>query len=302
MQDPGTIRSRILTATSYELKLLLLGFLVPASLISFFTYVIISLVDVERSGFFNSIPSSVILSIGTVISLNLLFRTILEKIEIRRFRFIFLALICWLIGELIYVYYQSVLGIALPYPSIADIFYLSATVFLSFHLYSILRLKRNKIIKAKSFVYLGFLASLFPIYLLIDTIYNYEQYYPDSLTEFVVNVAYYVSDAIVIFPCIPIILYSPKNDPFIFHWLLIAISVFVLVAADLGYTFNASINEELLKDFEWLWSFVFSIGYILLTASIIWFSKLKQLLEYRKFSESLKYEQDSSIDHNKAAD
>ena len=301
MQDPGTIRSRILTATSYELKLLLLGFLVPASLISFFTYVIISLVDVERSGFFNSIPSSVILSIGTVISLNLLSRTILEKIEIRRFRFIFLALICWLIGELIYVYYQSVLGIALPYPSIADIFYLSATVFLSFHLYSILRLKRNKIIKAKSFVYLGFLASLFPIYLLIDTIYNYEQYYPDSLTEFVVNATYYVSDAIVIFPCIPIILYSPKNDPFIFHWLLIAISVFVLVAADLGYTFNASINEELLKDFEWLWSFVFSIGYILLTASIIWFSKLKQLLEYRKFSESLKYEQDSSIDHNKAA-
>ena len=116
-----------------------------------------------------------------------------------------------------------------------------------------------------------------------------------------VNAAYYVSDAIVIFPCIPIILYSPKNDPFIFHWLLIAISVFVLVAADLGYTFNASINEVLLKDFEWLWSFVFSIGYILLTASIIWFSKLKQLLEYRKFSESLKYEQDSSIDHNKAA-
>ena len=97
------------------------------------------------------------------------------------------------------------------------------------------------------------------------------------------NAAYYVSDAIVIFPCIPIILYSPKNDPFIFHWLLIAISVFVLVAADLGYTFNASINEVLLKDFEWLWSFVFSIGYILLTASIIWFSKLKQLLEYRKF-------------------
>jgi hypothetical protein len=302
MQDPGTIRSRILSATSYELKLLLLGFLVPASIISFFTYVIISLVDVERSGFFNSIPSSVILSIGTVISLRLLFHTILEKIEIRRFRFIFLALICWLIGELIYVYYQTVLGIAVPYPSIADIFYLSATVFLSFHLFSILRVKRNKIVKAKSLVYLGFLASLFPIYLLIDTIYNYDQYYPDSLTEFVVNVAYYVSDAIVIFPCIPIILYSPKNDPFIFHWLLIAISVFVLVAADLGYTFNASINEELLKNFEWLWSFVFSIGYLLLTSSIIWFSKLKQLLEYRKFSESLKYEQDSSLDRTESAD
>jgi hypothetical protein len=180
MQDRSAARSKILSTTSYELKLLLLGFLLPASLISFFTYTIISLIDTERSGFFNSIPSAVILSIGAIILLKLLFYTKLEKIEIHRFKFIFLALICWLIGELIYVYHQSFLGIALPYPSIADVFYLSATVFLSFHLYNILHLKRN-IIKSKSFLYLGFLASIFPIYLLIDTIYNYELYYPNSI-------------------------------------------------------------------------------------------------------------------------
>lgn len=132
MQDRSIVRSKILSATSYELKLLLRGILLPACIISFFTYVIILLTDVERSGFFNSIPSSVILSIGAIISFKLLFYTKLEKMEIHRFRFIFLALICWLIGELIYVYHQSFLGIALPYPSVADIFYLSATVFLSF--------------------------------------------------------------------------------------------------------------------------------------------------------------------------
>jgi hypothetical protein len=136
---------------------------------------------------------------------------------------------------------------------------------------------------------------------LIDTIYNYEQYYPDSLIEFVVDMAYYISDAVVIFPCIPIILYSPKNDPFIFHWLLITLSVFILVAADLGYTFNASINEELLKNIEWLWSFIFSIGYILLSVSIMWFSKIKQILEYKQFSESLKDEHESGLGRNNSA-
>jgi hypothetical protein len=300
MQDRSAARSKILSTTSYELKLLLLGFLLPASLISFFTYTIISLIDTERSGFFNSIPSAVILSIGAIILLKLLFYTKLEKIEIHRFKFIFLALICWLIGELIYVYHQSFLGIALPYPSIADVFYLSATVFLSFHLYNILHLKRN-IVKNKSFLYLGFLASIFPIYLLIDTIYNYELYYPNSILEFVVNVSYYISDAVVIFPCIPIIFLTPKNDPFVFHWLLITLSVFILVAADLGYTFNASINDELLKDIEWLWSFIFSIGYILLSVSILWFSKIKQILEYKKFSESLKNEQEDDLDRNNSS-
>jgi hypothetical protein len=291
MQDSNAVRSKILSATSYEFKLLLRGILLPACVISFFTYVIITIIDTERSGYYNSIPSAVILNLGTIISLKLLFQTKLEKIEIQRFRFIFLSLICWLIGELIYVYHQSFLGIAVPYPSVADVFYLSATVFLSFYLYSILLFKKN-IRKTKSFLYLGLVASAFPVYLLVDSLYYYEEYYPNSVLEFVVNASYYISDAVVIFPCIPIILYSPKNDPFIFHWLSIVISVFILVAADLGYTFMASINEELLQNFEWFWSFIFSIGYILLTVSILWFSKLKQILEYKRFSETLRNEQD----------
>ena len=154
--------------------------------------------------------------------------------------------------------------------------------------------------KANSFVYLGFLACIFPIYLLGDAIYNYEQYYPDSPIEFVTNAAYYISDAVLIFPCIPIILYTPKNDPFIFHWLLIALSVFVIVASDMAYNFSA-LNDELIQNTEWLWSFFYTFAYILLIASIIWFSKLKQMLEYKNFSESLKNEQEMVLDRNDSA-
>jgi hypothetical protein len=297
MQRPSSASSKIFNATSYELKLLLRGILIPAILISFFTYIIISIIDVERTGIYNSIPSSIILCIGTIVVLKLLFYTKLEQIEIRRYTLIFLTIICWTIGELIYVYYQTFAGIAVPYPSIADIFYLSATIFLSFHLYGVLHVKKN-ILKTKYLVYLGFIASIFPIYLLFDTVYNYQVYYPDSILEFLVNIAYYITDAVVIFPCIPIILSMRRNDPFIFQWLLITVSVFILVVADLGYTFVASINDELLQDIEWLFSFIFSIGYILLTMSIIWFSKIKGILEYRKFSEFLKNEQNANLSGN----
>ena len=299
MQDHSTATSNILLVTSYELKLLLRGFLLPACLVVFFADIIISLVDVERSGSFNTIPSSVMLIVGTIIMLKLPLYTRLEKTEIHRFRFIFLTLIFWLVGALIYVYYQFFAGIPAPFPSIADLFYLPAAAFLSFHLFSILRLKRN-IMKAKSIVYLGFLGCIFPIYLLGDAIYNYEQYYPDSLTEFVTNVAYYITDAVLIFPCIPIILYTPKNDPFIFHWLLIALSVFVIVATDMAYNFIAS-DDELIQNTEWLLSFFYTFGYILLIVSIMWFSKLKQMLEYKKFSESLKNEQEMALDRRNSA-
>jgi hypothetical protein len=299
MQDDSTAASKILIVTSYELKLLLRGFLLPACLGAFLAYIIIFFIDVERSGAFNTIPMSVVPIVGTIIVLKLLLYTRLEKTEIHRFRFIFLTLICLSIGGLIYVYYQFFAGIPAPFPSIADFFYLSAAVFLSFHLFSILRLKRN-ILKANSFVYLGFLACIFPIYLLGDAIYNYEQYYPDSPIEFVTNAAYYISDAVLIFPCIPILLYTPKNDPFIFHWLLIASSVFVIVASDMAYNFSA-LNDEFLQNTEWLWSFFYTFAYILLIASIIWFSKLKQMLEYKKFSESLRNEEERALDRSSSA-
>jgi hypothetical protein len=289
-----TVRSNILKDTSYEYKLLLSGFILPASLTSFFIYIIISFIDIERSGIYNSIPSLIILSIGTIISLKLLFYTKLEKEEIQKFRLIFLSLFCWLIGELIYFYQQIILGIAVPYPSIADIPYLLAAIFFSLHLYSYCRSKKD-MVKTKTFVCVGLLTSIFPIYLLIVSIYYFEHYYSNSIMEFITNASYYIVDAILLFPCISIILYMPKNDPFIFHWLLIILSIFILVTADLGYTFVASINEELLKNIEWLLSFIYSMGYILLTGSIHWFSKIKEILEYKKFSKILQHEQKTNL-------
>ena len=141
MSRPSSASRKFLMLLLMRLRLLLRGTLVPACLMSFFIYIIISIIDTERTGIYNSIPTSIILSIGTVIVLKLLFYTKLEQIEIRRYSLIFLTIICWTIGELIYVYYQTFAGIVFSYPSIADIFYLSATVFLSFHLYGVLRVK-----------------------------------------------------------------------------------------------------------------------------------------------------------------
>jgi hypothetical protein len=139
------------------------------------------------------------------------------------------------------------------------------------------------------------LASAFPVYLIADAINSYGS---TSTIEFVTNILYYITDAVVIFPCIPIILSLRKHDPFVFHWLLIALSIFTLVAADLVYTFISSINEELLKNTEWLFSFIYSIGYLLLSLSIFWFSKIKEVLEYEKFSNNLRYDQPDILGGN----
>jgi hypothetical protein len=68
----------------------------------------------------------------------------------------------------------------------------------------------------------------------------------------------------------------------------------------MAYNFSG-LNDELIQNTEWLWSFFYTFACILLIASIIWFSKLKQMLEYKKFSESLKNEQEMGLDRNNSA-
>jgi hypothetical protein len=68
----------------------------------------------------------------------------------------------------------------------------------------------------------------------------------------------------------------------------------------MAYNFSA-LDDEFLQNTEWLWSFFYTFAYVLLIVSIMWFSKLKQLLEYKKFSESLKNEQEMSLDRNNLA-
>jgi hypothetical protein len=134
------------------------------------------------------------------------------------------------------------------------------------------------------------------MYFLIDNISHFEDYYQNYILEFVVNALYYATDTVVVFPCIPILFGLRKNDPFKFHWFLIALSVLVLVAADQAYTFIATVNEDLLTNIEWLLSFFYSIGYLLLSTSILWFNKIKQILEYKKFSERLRYNLEDDMD------
>ena len=93
MQDLNTASSKILLITSYELKLLLRGFLLTACLGAFLAYIIIFFIDVERSGAFNTIPMTVVPIVGTIIVLKLRLYTKLEKKEIHIFRFIFLKII-----------------------------------------------------------------------------------------------------------------------------------------------------------------------------------------------------------------
>ena len=283
------VRDELLLETRNEFKQFLTKILFPSIFFILFVYVIISLADPDNSLSYTSFPTAFILGIGSIISIKVLFYTILERHEIKKLVAASLFVIIQFVAEIMYVYQQFILGISVPYPSYADILYLSTNLFLSYHLISsIISLKREKNLKLSYIVLINFLISIIPIYITLNIIIDSGMSIVDDPILFVTDLLYYILDLLMLAPSIFIVLNLNKNNIFIFHWLSIALGITFLTIADLGYTYAAQISEELIVKTHSLWNIFYAIAYILLIAGIFWYGKIKHILYDKEVNNILK--------------
>jgi hypothetical protein len=270
-------KSNSIFRIKYELKYLFFGFLLTASVSSLFIYIIIYLLDVEKTNKYNSLVTLVFLGICTFISVLLVSKNI-KKIEIQKFKAVFIGIFFWFIGEMTYMAYQFILNIPVPYPSIAEVFYFLGYGFLIYHIYSSFKnIDKSISINPKSIILVTIGVSLIP---LITTIHMFLAGidFSSQYIEIIINLLYYILDTIVLILVILIIYKLPRKDPFIYHWLLFCFSMTLVTIADFGYTYTSTISENLILTTEWVWNVIYAFAYLFLSAALIWYYKLTQLL------------------------
>ena len=64
----------------------------------------------------------------------------------------------------------------------------------------------------------------------------------------------------------------------IYHWMLFCTSMALLTIADFGYTYTSTISYDVILVTEWLWNLIYSFAYLFLSAALIWYYKLSQML------------------------
>jgi hypothetical protein len=288
-RNSKTVREEINDEIREKFKNFLVTIFLPTAIFTIIICILIPLYDPEETLSINSFPTAIILGIGTIISLILIFHIKLGRYEIRRFWSILLFIITSFVGEIIYVYQQFFLGISIPYPSIADIFYLSANIFLSFHLYStLIALKKVKNLKIKPITLIGLAISIIPLlYFAINIIYNFESNTISDIILFLTDFLYYILDVLLFAPSF-IILSNLKNNSFMFHWVSITLGIAILVIGDLGYTYSVQISDELIVKTAWIWNILYAISYLFFIAALFWYVKIKRILEYKKINNILK--------------
>ena len=104
-------------AIKYETKYLFFGFIIAIAVAIVFIHIILFIIDGDR---YMGTTSAVLLGSSTCISLFIILSNP-KKIEVQKFKLLFVGVTLWFLGEFSYSYYQIVLDTDAPYPGVGEI-------------------------------------------------------------------------------------------------------------------------------------------------------------------------------------
>lgn len=186
----------------------------------------------------------------------------------------------WLGAELTWAYYREGLGVEVPYPSAADLFWLVGYGFFLVHNYRLiakinetLMIERTMIVLVSAAVglTLGYVLNLtFGVAELLSSS-------TDSLSS-AVSIFYPIIDGTILIPSIIIFWSLRRGDPSSMHWLLMSASFVMVTIGDIGFGYSFALSPDIAGEYEWIWSIFFNACYVCMAAGGTWY----YLISYQK--------------------
>ena len=180
-----------------------------------------------------------------------------------------IGLIFWLIANIIWAYYELILDIVSPVPSLADFFLLSAYVFLIYRL-MIIRNNLGHILDKKIMFVIIFLTGLFLVYILTLTLNLAETSNFRGLMLFIVTIAYPVLNSILTILAITILLGIRNDKHHLVPWVCEIVGFLAIVVGDSWF---AIIVLTTFVEQLWISALLLSAHYLLIASGLIWYMR-----------------------------
>jgi cell fate (sporulation/competence/biofilm development) regulator YmcA (YheA/YmcA/DUF963 family) len=258
----------------YETKYLFFGFIIAIAVAIVFIHIILFIIDGDR---YIGTTSAVLLGTSTCISLFIILSNP-RKIEVQKFKLVFVGVTLWFLGEFTYSFYQIVLDTDAPYPGVGEIFYLAGYGFLILFTYrSFKTINRNGLIKRRVIAFVVILVSVVPV-ISTSQIFSQEVDFQSQWSEIVLSIIYNYADLVLLSLSILILTKLPRNNPYIYHWILYTSFLILTNITDFFYVALAIVDEEFLLETELIWEAMWSFSYLCILASLFWYYKLTHIL------------------------
>ena len=181
--------------------------------------------------------------------------------------FLTLGLVFWLIANMIWAYYEVVLDIVSPVPSLADLFLLSAYGFLIYRLIVIYR-NLNHIINKKILFLIISGTGLFLIYILNLTLDLTELSNFRGLMLFIVTIAYPTLNSVLTVLALMILLGIKNEKHHFIPWIFELVGFLAIVVGDSWF---AIIVLTAFVEQIWMSTLLLSAHYLLIAGGLIWY-------------------------------
>jgi ABC-type branched-subunit amino acid transport system substrate-binding protein len=178
-----------------------------------------------------------------------------------------IGLVFWFIANIIWAYYEVVLDIVSPVPSLADFFLLAAYVFLIYRL-MIIRKKLSYIIDKKIMYLMIVLTGLFLAYILNLTLDLAQTSNFRGIMLFIVTIAYPTLNSILTILAITILLGIKKEKHHLVPWVCELIGFLAIVVGDSWF---AIIVLTTFVEQLWISTLLLSAHYLLIAGGLIWY-------------------------------
>ena len=178
-----------------------------------------------------------------------------------------IGLVFWFIANIIWAYYEVVLDIVSPVPSLADFFLLSAYVFLIYRL-MIIRKKLSYIIDKKIMYLMLVLTGLFLAYILNLTLDLAQTSNFRGVMLFIVTIAYPTLNSILTVLAITILLGIKNEKHHLVPWVCELIGFLAIVVGDSWF---AIIVLTTFVEQLWISTLLLSAHYLLIAGGLIWY-------------------------------
>lgn len=178
-----------------------------------------------------------------------------------------IGLVFWFIANIIWAYYEVVLDIVAPVPSIADFFLMSAYVFL---IYRLMIIKKNlgHIIDRKIMFLIISVTGLFLIYILTLTLDLAETSNFRGLMLFIVTLAYPTLNSILTILAVTILLGIKNDKHHLVPWVCELVGFLAIVIGDSWF---AIIVLTTYVEQLWISTLLLSAHYLLIAGGLIWY-------------------------------
>ena len=178
-----------------------------------------------------------------------------------------IGLVFWFIANIIWAYYEVVLDIVAPVPSIADFFLMSAYVFLIYRLMIIKKNLDHDIDRKIMFLIIS-ITGLFLIYILTLTLDLAETSNFRGLMLFIVTLAYPTLNSILTILAVAILLGIKNDKHHLVPWVCELVGFLAIVIGDSWF---AIIVLTTYVEQLWISTLLLSAHYLLIAGGLIWY-------------------------------